>query len=447
MSFFDRLRKATFRGVPFGVVEHALEGGRRIASTEYPQRDTPYHEDLGLRMRGFTVEAYVHGARWLEERDALLSACEQEGPGELVHPWLGTRDVVCHGYRLRESSAELGLARLTLLFSDAGENRFPAAAIDTQADVQAKADRAGTALRQSFAARWDVAGPDFLELAARSQLDALARRLGSLRLGSGSAMALLQAAGAEALAADLRDGNALGGSVLRLLTVGGGLVSDGKSIAASSPLYSVFTLLGLGNVNAAIGQVRSYVGTGSTSTSLPAAAAGGAIATRPPDLVAARGLMTQTDTLPEEFPEVAQTTPARAQQARNRAAFEELVRGGAVVETARLGSALDFEAYEDAIAWRDDITARLADRMLTADDNVFPALADLRAAVARDINARATDLARLRTVTPAATIPALVLAHRLYEDPARAAEIVARNRIRHPGFVPGGAELRVLIDA
>ncbi|PTS90230.1 hypothetical protein DBR17_01670, partial [Sphingomonas sp. HMWF008] len=50
--------------------------------------------------------------------------------------------------------------------------------------------------------------------------------------------------------------------------------------------------------------------------------------------------------------------------------------------------------------------------------------------------------------TPATTEPALVIAARLYADPAqaeiRAAEIVARNRVVHPGFVPGGVALQVL---
>mgnify|MGYP000977712715 CR=1 FL=1 len=39
---------------------------------------------------------------------------------------------------------------------------------------------------------------------------------------------------------------------------------------------------------------------------------------------------------------------------------------------------------------------------------------------------------------PPASVPALVAAHRLYGDAGRDAEIVGRNRIRHPGRVPGG---------
>jgi len=39
------------------------------------------------------------------------------------------------------------------------------------------------------------------------------------------------------------------------------------------------------------------------------------------------------------------------------------------------------------------------------------------------------------------------VAHRLYGDALAADGIVARNRIRHPGFVTGGQALEVLTDA
>jgi prophage DNA circulation protein len=50
-------------------------------------------------------------------------------------------------------------------------------------------------------------------------------------------------------------------------------------------------------------------------------------------------------------------------------------------------------------------------------------------------------------VQPQATQPALVLAYSLYEDASRDADIIARNNVRHPGFVPGGRTLEVLADA
>jgi prophage DNA circulation protein len=41
-------------------------------------------------------------------------------------------------------------------------------------------------------------------------------------------------------------------------------------------------------------------------------------------------------------------------------------------------------------------------------------------------------------------MPALVIAHRLYQDPARDQEIVDRNHVPNPLRVTGGAPLSVL---
>ena len=44
--------------------------------------------------------------------------------------------------------------------------------------------------------------------------------------------------------------------------------------------------------------------------------------------------------------------------------------------------------------------------------------------------------ARLDTLTPPEVLPALVVSYDYYGDATRDAELVARNRVRHPGFVP-----------
>ena len=47
---------------------------------------------------------------------------------------------------------------------------------------------------------------------------------------------------------------------------------------------------------------------------------------------------------------------------------------------------------------------------------------------------------------PQATAPALALAQQLYADALREPELVLRNRVRHPLFVPGAVPLEVLAD-
>ncbi|MFN8726257.1 MAG: hypothetical protein ACK5XB_11990, partial [Rhodospirillales bacterium] len=85
------------------------------------------------------------------------------------------------------------------------------------------------------------------------------------------------------------------------------------------------------------------------------------------------------------------------------------------------------------------------------DDGSAAALVALRNAVARDLNARAGDLSRVANIRPASTQPSLRLAWQLYgDDPDtvldRASQIAARNGVRHPGFVPGGRDIEVLLD-
>lgn len=77
---------------------------------------------------------------------------------------------------------------------------------------------------------------------------------------------------------------------------------------------------------------------------------------------------------------------------------------------------------------------------------LYYALIDLRAAVTRDVAVLGLLLPYTVSWTPAATLPAVVIAHRLYGDALRDADIISGNAIRHPGFVPGGVALEVLSE-
>jgi prophage DNA circulation protein len=53
-----------------------------------------------------------------------------------------------------------------------------------------------------------------------------------------------------------------------------------------------------------------------------------------------------------------------------------------------------------------------------------------------DLTSRLAGTARLESYAPRDNVPALVVAYDHYEDIDREQEIVERNAIRHPGFVP-----------
>ena len=138
-------------------------------------------------------------------------------------------------------------------------------------------------------------------------------------------------------------------------------------------------------------------------------------------------------------------TPSRSQATANATAVNALNRqiliAQAVGVSSLVGTAADTTprvSHDDLLATRNAVIAAIDSESLYCDDTVFTALQSARAAVWKDLTARAKDSARLRTITVPEVMPALAVAYDVYEDATRDAEIVARNRIRHPGFVPAG---------
>jgi prophage DNA circulation protein len=86
----------------------------------------------------------------------------------------------------------------------------------------------------------------------------------------------------------------------------------------------------------------------------------------------------------------------------------------------------------------------LEDLLPSLDDDSYAAMVDLRAALVTDLTTRASSLPQLLDYTPNVTVPSLLVAQRLYGDATRADEIVLRNDVARPGFLPGGQALEVL---
>lgn len=394
MSWREEMQAASFRGIPFFVDTAEKTGGRRLVVHEYPQRDEPFVEDLGRRARAFQFDGYVIGEDYMAGRDALVQALEKEGPGTLVHPYEGALIVSIPEYRLRESIEHGGMAHFTISCVEAGENREPEAADDTTALVEEAADEAIEAAEESFADTFDVeASPQWIADSAGSLLGDALGKIGTI---SKSLPALpLELAG---LTQQLGDVQGIAGSLLR---DPGGLA--GKVTGLMGDLPGVFSTPEAG--------LKALTGMLDFGAALPAIPTG---------------------------------TISRALQAANQGALLGLVKQSSLAEAVRLTAAIDFPSYDDAVAVRDDLTARLDTVIETGDDKTFAAFSDLKVAMVRDINARGANLARVMDVVPNASLPALVHSYNLYGDAGREAEIVARNALRHPGFAPGGQALEVL---
>jgi prophage DNA circulation protein len=396
MGWREEKQKASFRGVTFHVKSSDGDIGRRNVIHQYPKRDTAYGEDLGKKAREFTLTAFVLGDNYMAARDAFEAAIEAPGSGELVHPWRGRMTVSVTRCSVNESIDAEGKASWSVTFTEVDKNQQPNIRPDTYAIVDSAADAAIVSAQEDFVGDFTVdALPEFVEA------DAVERITGVIDQTLVIARSMLP--DMSILPAFTRNASGIISKITQLLR----LPTDLSSLLTGQ----ISGIVGLGNgpmsAFKALSRMFDY---GESDRTIPA------------------------------------TTPSRIQQEANRQAVNNLIRRASVIEAARSSAGIQFETYQDAVSVRDSVIEALENESLHAPDVIYVALTDLRAAVIRDINARGANLATLVPYTPKATLPALVIAHRVYGDAKRDEELVTRNHISHPGFVTGGRVLEVLSD-
>lgn len=386
---------ATFRGVTFFVESGERSGGRRSVVHEYPLRDEPFVEDLGRRARSFTVDAYILGADYLARRDHLIEALEEAGPGELAHPAYGVLSVLPTSFRVRESTADGGMARFSIDFDEtAAAPAAPVATVAATAAVGAAVDEALVAVGADFEAAYQVDGEPAYALVSLASIISSA----GAALDAALAPVVLATQDLAVLKRDLDE-----------------LVLDADALVRQPFLITSRFAAALVSLTAM--PLRPSLGI--------------------------RALL-QAYGLSPGVARPAATTATRVLERLNYDALLGLVRVVLVAQAARLAAAETFASYDEAVAARDAVAAALEEQADMAGDATYAALSQLRADLVRAVPGEASDLPRLVNVTPPATVPSLVLAHRLYGDLSREADLVTRNRVERPGFIPGGVQLEVL---
>lgn len=381
MSWRERTKgPASFRGVPFFVDTSERSGGRRTVTHEYPLRDEPFVEDMGRRARAFPVEGYVVGESYLAQRDALIAALEEAGPGELVHPYHGTRRVACNDFTIRESTAEGGMARFRIDFVETlSRPASPVAVVDP-----------ASAVRESAALVRRASGAEFLrEYRPGTLLDSAHTMLRTATLRINNVISTAHLASREAALLQRRVDELLGAAV--------GLVRTPGNLLAQ--IQALFGLLSGGVALAAY-----------TFDTGP----------RPPE-----------------------TTASRRQERRNHVALQAVIQRLALARAAETAPDVSYDSHDAAVAAREAIAELLDEQLDRAGEETYPALQQLGADLARALPSEDARLPRLLRHVPPQTVPSLVLAHRLYGDVSLEGDLLRRNRILHPGFVRGGDPLEV----
>jgi prophage DNA circulation protein len=415
---------ATFRGASFVLSLGELAGGRKAVVHDYPFRNQAFVEDLGLRGRVLRVEGYVVSDPRLAERDdyvaardALQDALEQPGPGALVHPYYGSKLVAVPQFTIRETIDELRIAQFQIDFVETAAEAFsPSIAAAPGAQVETSADATHAASQTTLVKTYRVTIP----LSGAPGLPGAGTKRSLPNFSFNSITSLLQS-GSRALHTALAPLARTASQAAALKRSIDSLVNDASKLVRD-PLTLATRMLDLFRDLTSFPRVPSL----GVNAFLDAAD------------------FTSTDPPPPE------TTITRQYELVNYGEVDAFLRRGFVTEAARQLSLASrtpgsYASFEDAVAARDRVLTaidELADG--TTDDDMYAALQELRADVAVAVPSEASSLPRIVTYTSPATVPSLVLAHRLYGTVELEEDLVARNRVRHPGFVVGGRELQVL---
>lgn len=401
----DELLPASFRGISFLIPQASVPVGMKGQLHEFPQRDEPYFEQLGKQSQVHRLTIWIIGDDCFERRDKFLEAIQTPGAGELVHPWLGRMQVKAGEAELTHDYQQGGMVSMLVTFYPDTPLKFPVARVNTQQQVV----KASDSMWESALARYK---------AAMAKVDQARLGLVRLRNNLSAVYTVIQRQFAPFVSV-FTNLTGLAQSIMN---------APGSLSALFSSYFSDFSVQDyLGNdssyrntVATASQQAEavSSINTVSTIGGVDSAAASKATA----DLVQ-DALLVQIALIVSEMPVASQpvstdTTPSADQQAVQ--SFERP----------------EVPVADDVLELRDGLNEAMLEASLKAGSAHYLVLNALRQTIVKHLTAVAASGVRLVEITPPETLSALVLAYRRFGDATRESEVVERNRIHHPGFVP-----------
>lgn len=407
----DAMLPASFRGISFLVPQASVPVGMKGPLHEFPQRDTPFFEQMGKQAQVHKLSAWVVGDDCFERRDKLIEALQTPGAGELVHPWLGRLQVKAGECDMSHERTQGGMVVFDLTFYPDLPLKSPSAKINTQQQVVKSSNSlldASLNRYQSSMATVNRARLGLLQM--RNSLSGVygviqqqfAPFVSTFSTLTGFAQSLMNAPGGlsalfSSYFSGFSGGNFFGGS-------GSGGGSGGYRAAVASTTQQ----------SQAVSAIDTVSPLGGRDTAVAAQASANLVQDA---LLVQIGLIVGEMPVTQQ-PELLGATPSVEQQA-----LQPVVRP-------------EVPVADDVLELRDTLNEAIYTASLKADPAHYLVLNHHRLVLIKHLTAVAASGVRLVNVTPPETLSVLVMAYRRFGDATRADEVVQRNRIRHPGFVP-----------
>ena len=121
----------SYKSIPISINSASLNGGRKVAIRQFPNRDTQTVIDLGLQPRQYSLQIIISAKRqkdYFGYRNDLLAVLESNTPGELIHPLYGRlNNVVAASYSLSEDFSSFGDSSIDVNFEVNNNTGIPQA--------------------------------------------------------------------------------------------------------------------------------------------------------------------------------------------------------------------------------------------------------------------------------------------------------------------------------
>lgn len=424
MAWKDRLVDASFRGVAFKTEDESLTAGRRVETHEFVNRDKPYTEDLGKATSRPKFSAYVIGDDCYEQRDRLIEALNKPGPGTLIHPAYGEMSVCVDGeINVSASSSEGRMVRFDLRFVEAGELTYPTSGAATANTLVSSCSALDDCISDNFDQFGMDGMPDFVQNgvidSATDMLGYVSDKMAMVDSGISAAARLMQgdisvllpppSSGkgfVDQLQAMWRSGNRLSGNASDLFT----MIKNFSGISMGSDLAPRGVWKTDSKTTQSQKQQSNYVASAVRTTAISEAAY--AVTTLPAPVV---------------------TTSEQSQQSTGWPSVTHPELNNAPDEA----KVVDVPTWDDLVDIRDTLNTAIDKELSrTTDDRLFLALRRVKSDLNNDIKHRLIQTQKTVIRTPDEVTPALVLAATWFDNASRESDIVRRNAVAHPGFVP-----------
>lgn len=380
--------EASFRGVKFFIETTDDKFSRNVVKHQFPDRETPFMEDLGKKLDDFQIEGYVVGDDHLDQKNKLRDAALTPGAGTLIHPHYGTMKVYCNDIQIRQASSEKRLTRFQFTFTEAGVPIVLDVQKDTPGKVVSCVDVSIDSIKNEFK-------PKYLYTAlAYAGTQSVVAALGKAQAAIVDAKKAFKT---ETLFID--DITAIIGSLESIALDAEGLALDFLDIITFGILDQDQNENGIPDMRESLKELQK--------------------------------LYTFAPVL-----DIASSTSD---------AFVSFIKQSALVTSAVLLSNIEYTSADEAYTYRDSVLDFMDDTLESSiGDDLFLSLSALRVAIVSDIEARSATLSKLSSFLPTESMPVLVIANELYGSIEKEQDIIDRNKIGHPGFAPGGKNLSVV---